>query len=747
MVSSISDPIFDRASELKKFDDTKAGVKGLLDAGVTEVPAIFRLPPNDTEDSSHVADAKYSFPIIDLQGVHEGSVQREEIVEKIRDASETWGFFEVINHGLPLSVLEEMKDGVRRFHEQDTEVKKEFYTRELSGKVVYTSNFDLYTAPAANWRDTLYLLMDPDDPNPQEMPVACRDIVMEYSKDVMQLGYLLFELLSEALGLNPHHLKEMDCARGLLVLCHYYPACPQPELTLGTTKHADKGFLTVLLQDHIGGLQVLHQNQWIDVPPTPGALVVNIGDLLQARPRVSVACFFSTALQPNPRLYGPIEELLSKENPPKYRETTVKDDGELVQEGVEMPWPIRGVGVLEIQLMMTLSESSSKKKLVECHCKSVNNTLKVHHSKQTIMVSTFNLDYDRLSELKAFDDTKAGAKGLVDAGITKVPRIFHHPPDNFYNSSLDLDTKFTFPIIDLKGVDQCSDQRKAIVEKVRNASEFLGFFEVVNHGIPEGVLEEMKEGVRRFHEQDPELKKMFYTRDYMKKVVYNSNFDLYSAPTTNWRDSIYCLMAPDPPQPEELPSACRDEIMLFSKEVMKLGNLLFELLSEALGLDPNHLKDMDCSEGLAVLGNYYPACPQPELTLGASKHADSDFLTVLLQDHIGGLQILHQDQWIDVPPIPGALVVNIGDLLQLLSNDKFRSVEHRVLANHRGPRISVACFFSTFLMPKSRPYGPIKELLTEENPPKYRETTVREYSAHYKDRGIDGTSALLDFRL
>ncbi|KAJ4828491.1 hypothetical protein Tsubulata_043240, partial [Turnera subulata] len=236
MVSSISDPIFDRATALKKFDDTKAGVKGLLDAGVTEVPAIFRLPPNDTEDCSHVADAKYSFPIIDLH---------------------------------------EMKDGVRRFHEQDTEVKKEFYTRELSRKVVYTSNFDLYTAPAANWRDTLYLLMDPDDPNPQEMPVACSDGVL---KDVMQLGYLLFELLSEALGLNPHHLKDMDCARGLLVLCHYFPACPQPELTLGTTKHADKGFLTVLLQDHIGGLQVLHQNQWIDVPPTPGPLVLISND-------------------------------------------------------------------------------------------------------------------------------------------------------------------------------------------------------------------------------------------------------------------------------------------------------------------------------------------------------------------------------------------------------------------------------------------------------------------------------------
>jgi isopenicillin N synthase-like dioxygenase len=113
-----------------------------------------------------------------------------------------------------------------------------------------------------------------------------REAFFDYAKHTKILLETLYRLLSEALGLNSSYLIDIECNRGQMILFHYYPPCPEPEVAMGTTQHSDTGFLTLLLQDDIGGLQVLHDDQWIDVPPMPGAFIVNIGDLMQVHTHI-----------------------------------------------------------------------------------------------------------------------------------------------------------------------------------------------------------------------------------------------------------------------------------------------------------------------------------------------------------------------------------------------------------------------------------------------------------------------------
>ncbi|CAA0807158.1 1-aminocyclopropane-1-carboxylate oxidase homolog 1 [Striga hermonthica] len=346
--------------------------------------------------------------------------------------------------------------------------------------------------------------------------------------------------------------------------------------------------------------------------------------------------------------------------------------------------------------------------------------------------------YDTKTAKNAFDDTKSGVKGLTETGLKKIPRIFVNEQYILENNSTNSGSRQSLtsvPVIDLG----CSD----IINKVEEACREWGFFQLVNHGIPTSLMSKVLGGVRSFHELDNEVKGRYYSRDFKKKVIYNSNFDLHQASSVNWRDTLYLIMAPEPPRPEDLPQVCRDSMMEYAEKVKELGVTLFELLSQALGLNRDHLKEMGCAEGLYVTGHYYPACPEPDLTLGLSSHTDSGFITILLQDQIGGLQVLHNNQWVAVPSNPGALVVN------LITNAKFRSVYHRVLANNEGPRLSVAFFFRPHMKEssQSRLYGPMKELLSEENPAIYREATGEEIVWIRYTKGLDGVPLLSHFRL
>ncbi|KAM1087146.1 hypothetical protein ACFX2B_012561 [Malus domestica] len=357
--------------------------------------------------------------------------------------------------------------------------------------------------------------------------------------------------------------------------------------------------------------------------------------------------------------------------------------------------------------------------------------------------------YNRAKELKAFDDTMAGVKGLVDAGTVHVPKIFIEPPNDLTQFTTCPQPNLLIPVIDLSGINGSDEIHKQIVDDVRTASETWGFFQVVNHGVPLSVLENMIQGIVGFHEQDLDAKKEFYSRDLGRTVRFNSNYDLYQSKAANWRDTVSFTRSAVDHDPKQLPSVCRDATIEYTNHVINLGDQLFGILSEALGLEPDHLRELECAKDYKFVCHYYPPCPKPELTLGASKHSDPSFLTILLQDQIGGLQVLHDNQWVNVNPISGGIVVNIGDFLQAISNNKFQSAQHRVLANSIGPRVSIACFFEgqSNTDAPAKYYGPIKELISEENPPLYRDFLISEYYAKFYSEGLDEKSGLDHFRL
>uniref|UniRef100_A0A0E0QIJ6 Non-haem dioxygenase N-terminal domain-containing protein n=1 Tax=Oryza rufipogon TaxID=4529 RepID=A0A0E0QIJ6_ORYRU len=189
-------------------------------------------------------------------------------------------------------------------------------------------------------------------------------------------------------------------------------------------------------------------------------------------------------------------------------------------------------------------------------------------------MATITGSSDRLRDLQAFDDTKAGVKSLV-----------------------------------------------------RVATETVGFFQVVNHDVAKELTDAMLAAVRYFHEEPLEAKAPYYTRDVGSKVRFSSNYDLFRPPAANWRDTLFMEMAPEGPSPEEIPPPTP----------RRLGEWLFELLSEALGLPAGYLGlDAGCKDGLGGATNYYRPCPELEATMGTTRQSDPSFLTVLLQDTSGG---------------------------------------------------------------------------------------------------------------
>ncbi|KAF8040125.1 hypothetical protein BT93_B2372 [Corymbia citriodora subsp. variegata] len=350
---------------------------------------------------------------------------------------------------------------------------------------------------------------------------------------------------------------------------------------------------------------------------------------------------------------------------------------------------------------------------------------------------------DRAQELKRFEESKLGVKGLLDSGLTSLPPLFIHPPETLSSLKPARPTPGSIPTVDLSGCD--SARRPSVVAEVGCAARELGFFQVVNHGVPQEVLDRTVAAVKAFHEQPAEAKARIYRRNLETGVSFLSNVDLFLSKAASWRDTLRIRLGPKLADVEEIPEVCRNEVLEWNQQVQRLGGILLGLLSEGLGLSPGKLQELMCLDSRTIVGHYYPYCPQPNLTVGLTSHADPGVITVLLQDQVGGLQVKRSDGWVDLTPVPGALVVNIGDILQIMSNDEYKSVDHRVLANpSREPRVSIAVFCNP--RDHENQFGPFPELVTSDKPAAFRQFTLNEYMRRLFSKKLEGKNLINYFR-
>ncbi|KAF6150834.1 hypothetical protein GIB67_020917 [Kingdonia uniflora] len=344
-------------------------------------------------------------------------------------------------------------------------------------------------------------------------------------------------------------------------------------------------------------------------------------------------------------------------------------------------------------------------------------------------------NYDRAKEVKQFDDSKLGIKGLLDSGITTIPRFFLHDPSTLPSPTTTSTAQI--PVVDLL------DSRSNIVNQVHEASRSWGFFQIINHGVPLELLDGVIGSIKGFNEMPTEFKARYYSREMGRGALFSTNFDLFRSKAACWRDTlevkIYIL-----PDLEWIPEICREEVVEWDRQMVILGETLMGILSEGLGLETERLKKMTCLESRVLAAHYYPYCPEPDRTVGVASHTDPGVLTVLLQDQVGGLQVKHGEEWVDIKPIHGALLINIGDILQMISNDEYKSVD-RVLANRfQEPRISIAVFFN----PSEREtlYGPFPELVSPENPALYQQFTLSDFLRKFLSKEL-GKSSINMFKL
>ncbi|GAB2274949.1 Aconitate hydratase mitochondrial [Dionaea muscipula] len=251
-----------------------------------------------------------------------------------------------------------------------------------------------------------------------------------------------------------------------------------------------------------------------------------------------------------------------------------------------------------------------------------------------------------------------------------------------------------FPVINMEKLN--GEERTATMELIHNACENWGFFELVNHGIPVELLDSVERLTKDHYSKCMEQR--------FKELVAGKGLDIVSTEVTDtdWESTFYLHHLPQSniSLVPDLNDDYRKVMKEFAERLENVAEELLDLLCENLGLEKGYLKKAfygpkGKGPTFGTKVSNYPACPKPDLIKGLREHTDAGGIILLFQDdRVSGLQLLMDGCWIDVPPMRHSIVINLGDQLEVITNGKYKSVLHRVIAQTDGDRMSVASFYN-----------------------------------------------------
>lgn len=270
---------------------------------------------------------------------------------------------------------------------------------------------------------------------------------------------------------------------------------------------------------------------------------------------------------------------------------------------------------------------------------------------------------------------------------------------------------YSLPIIDLE-INALHDESwgHRVGDALKKAFTEDGFLYLVNHGISESAFEEVRRVSLDFFTSPAELKQSVATskihRGYHalggalmegaakpdQKEFFQLGLDL--------PDSDIDVLAGKPLRGANQWPAGKEEFRsvmeAYFKAIAQVGEILLRAVAWSLGIKPSFFAEKYTKPLQRTQAIYYPAnnFDSSEEAFGVAPHSDYGCITLLYQDDVGGLQVLNRkNEWIDASPIPGSLVVNVGDLLERWSNGRFVSTKHAVKNLSGKERISVATFY------------------------------------------------------